>query len=130
MKTLLFLLLSNTCIAQTAMWITLNVERVPVNSANTPNSTTTETVLLILDEDKLGVITESDTLGLIKTLTFPSPEYNPNNRESVSLYKDVAHYGQPYSVKFVQVKDGRFAIFISPLKPYTRKLYAITLSSL
>jgi hypothetical protein len=119
-KTLLLLLLSHLSLAQT-MKLTMEVERVPM-SAKVPKSTSQQTILLILETDRLGIITPTDTLALIKTLTISQP----NSNIFVYVYKDEHHNNEMYYGRIIRVKN-KFSIFLSPVK---RKGYAINLKSL
>jgi hypothetical protein len=120
MKVLFFLLLSHLSLAQT-MKLTMEVERVPM-SAKVPKSTSQQTVLLILETDRLGIITPTDTLALIKTLTISQP----NSNYSVYTYRDEHHNNEMYQGMIVRVRN-KFSIFLSPV---SRKGYAINLKSL
>jgi hypothetical protein len=128
MKTLFFLLISNICFSQ-SMKILLNVETVPANSANTPNSKSTEIVTLIFEQDNIGIITSKDTLALVKIGEIKPLTHNPVSDPFVYLYQDEHHNGQKYYVTFRQDRKS-FSIFISVMKPYIRKANSIILRSI
>jgi hypothetical protein len=106
----------------------MSVERVCVNSANIPNTHTTEIIHLVLIDSNIGLITSQDTLAL--TLFKKWDNLNSNNHVITSrIYRDELHGGQLYWVQYQQARDG-IRMNFTPLRPYNRKLYAINLKTI
>ena len=125
MRTLLFLLLSNVAFSQ-ALKLELEVTRIPVTDSTYTNSTK-EKVLIIFEEDKIGIVTTLDTLEL-----HPSRVLVKKSSKlyiSKSVYKDIRHDNQLYFITVV-VTQLEFAIFITPIKPFKRRIWAINLHSI
>lgn len=101
------------------MKISVVVDRIPQNCEGTL-TTQTETIHLILEGENIGLITSTDTLALLKL--------NPNIIVT-NKYKDLHHNGQLYMVRYYEGKEG-FILFITPLRPYIRKVHALIIKNI
>lgn len=116
MRTLLFLLISNVCIAQTAISLTTRVQRIGINHKDKTDELAK--VKILIDSPFIGIMTPYDTLVLKKK------EFS-----FFWLFEDHYHDKQLYDVSVVSDKDG-FIIFITPYKPYNRKLHSLIISGI
>lgn len=119
MKLLLFLLLSIQSLAQPLV-LTMKVERVCL-SHQEPKESYSGKVLIAQEGENYGIYTGKDTLYLkpYKRIYVYSTNY--------LVYQDTEHSNQLYSFKVVP-EDYGIVIFITPLKPYNRKVYSIILT--
>jgi hypothetical protein len=103
----------------------LVVERIPANHRS-PTEFYIDRVIIVLDGMNLGVITSCDTLALV-FLEHVDSDYDLGVR--VGVYSDQLHQ-QNYQVLFKKERSGKFAIYIVPLKPYTREsLFNVVIKS-
>jgi hypothetical protein len=115
---LLMILVGFEVRSQVPFILEMTVSRVPINH-DSPHTENIEKVLLVYvgtleNPTKIGILTSTDTLEL----------HNPNLLKPVYYYKD-----QKYSFKQYGDWKRGLLIFITPLKPYNRKLWAIVLKS-
>ena len=96
----------------------MDVARIPVTDS-TVCLNTREKVMLVFEDSNIGVLTMFDTIELVLAKPFLD----------IPVYKDIRHNDQFYIVFFVKTSTS-FAIFITPVKPYKRKLWSINLSSI
>jgi hypothetical protein len=118
------LLLSNICVAQTALILTVKTERIAL-TVHEPSDTLTQEVLIIFDKGNFGLISLTDTLALMSVETMQLTDERP-----VHIFKDLHHDNQLYRCIFIQ-EQGEFAMFITPCRPFKRKkLYALKITNI
>lgn len=115
--TLISFLFLGELYGQTAYKLDVQLERIPVNHHKSPSSEITK-VLLVTEDKYLGIYTGLDTLVLEKV----------KQVSTVYVYIDKLHDDQQYSV--MMVKDVGFILFVTPIKPYKRELWSLTIASL
>ena len=118
-KWFLILLTIVSSYAQVPFRIPLKVARIPINHSG-PQEIDTVRVLLVfvgpLDNPKeLGIVTPKDTL-ILRNLLFDHHVY-------------IDKSSQKYLVEQYGAWGRGMMIFISPIKPYRRKLWSLVLSS-
>jgi hypothetical protein len=121
---IVFLLIASAASAQN-MKMDVIIERVSVNHSFPTLPPDKERIVLIFENKNIGIITSQDTLAL----EYLKP--STNNYVYIEggvdwIYQDLYHDNQLYRVVVVKAKDG-MAMFVTPLKPYNRRLNSLNI---
>lgn len=120
-RTLLVLLVASTTYAQSVYRLNASVQRTPINHHG-PTISEDRKVLIVIEGGNYGVFDGYDTLYLV-----PSKDGYEHQGRNYPCYQDIEHDNQNYNLYVIKNSSG-FVMFVTPLKPFNRRLYSITIS--